>query len=810
MGMGAGETPGRIGILSRCGALAGLLLGACSSGGDGASASSAAGPVPESLGLMKLTVNGLGTAAMSSKLEMVAPAGPLRPMAVTTVPQGIDLQQVSASSVDVGTNSGGGTRYFNVVYRLRNAQFCATPGTCTAYTTPRQNLTLLAADTSSSLDGTAVSGLFRFDGSAEPASLALGIEPTHGAELNSTASGVLVQPGYESLQVYTEAEIAGIPLDSGATGLFPYGYVAHNVNSASSRGLPANPGANQWDGRLAFSFKLPLQPQAKDDPYSITLVFQVIDDSNTRVTQSVEEQNAAGDAAAGARAAALGSSDLAVLGGRVAQTAIGDPICSVRTAGTAASPTAYLVNHAAAPVLASAAGNLQFVSPSAPLFFGFCAPMATPAAGTLVVVGSQSGRLGGTIGGGSSNRLSFTPAASFHPGELVSYSLTTGLQASAGGALAQAVVGSYLTGGTVPSSGAFGAASTSTIAGTGSNPSPNARAVAVGDFNGDGKLDLALADYSHAFSILLGNGDGTFQPEITTDFTPAIDNNSQSIAVGDFNGDGKLDLVLTSPGDNSVVVMLGDGTGHFGAPASYGVSSAPAYVTVGDFNGDGKLDLATANPGDGTVSVLLGDGSGGFGAASNYTIGCSSCGSQPHGIAIGDFNGDGKLDMAVTTNTTSANVYILLGNGDGSFNINGPTNAGGINPQAIVAGDFNGDGILDLVTADYGNSSITIALGKGNGTFVGPKTTTLFAGGGTPNSLAVGDFNGDGKLDLAVVNLASSIAVLPGRGDGTFGTATTYAAGLPIQLAVGDFNGDGRLDLGFTDAPNVSVRLGQP
>ncbi len=250
--------------------------------------------------------------------------------------------------------------------------------------------------------------------------------------LDGAGTGVTVQPGYESLQVYSEDEISGITLDSGATGLLPYGYVVKNVNTPGSRMLPANPANNQFDGQLAFSFKVPLQGHAQaDDPYSIILIFQVVDDSNTRVTQSAEEQTYAGDAIATARAVALGSTDLAVLGGRVAETPIGDPICTVRTAGAAGAPTATLVDNGNNATLASTPYNLQFLADNTTLEAGFCTPMNAGGFGTMVVSGSQSGtRVSGGIytgsySGGGSNRLSFTPDAA-HPyfiGEQVSYTL---------------------------------------------------------------------------------------------------------------------------------------------------------------------------------------------------------------------------------------------------------------------------------------------------------------------------------------------------------------------------------------------------
>jgi hypothetical protein len=173
----------------------------------------------------------------------------------------------------------------------------------------------------------------------------------------------------------------------------------------------------------------------------------------------------------------------------------------------------------------------------------------------------------------------------------------------------------------------------------------------VGDFNGDGKLDLAVTNVLFSsVSVLLGNGDGTFGAATNygAGFTPL------SVAVGDFNGDGKLDLAVANASDNTVSVLLGNGTGGFGAAINYAVASGPRSVEVGDFNGDGKLDLVVANRDSNSVSVLLGNGDGTFGAATNYTVG-----ADPVSVAVGDFNGDGALDLAVP-NAFSNNVSVLL------------------------------------------------------------------------------------------------------------------------------------------------------
>jgi hypothetical protein len=328
------------------------------------------------------------------------------------------------------------------------------------------------------------------------------------------------------------------------------------------------------------------------------------------------------------------------------------------------------------------------------------------------------------------------------------------------------------------------------------------RSVAVGDFNGDGKPDLAVANSDFisgigSISVLLGNGDGTFQAAVNY----ASGSGPNSVAVGDFNGDGKLDLAVTT--SSSISVLLGNGDGTFQAAVHYAAGSGPVFVAVGDLNGDGKSDLAVANSSSNNVSVLLGDGDGTFQAAVNY-----AAGSAPRSVAVGDFNGDGKPDLAVA-NSSSNNVSVLLSNGDGTFQAAGNYAAGSA-PRSVAVGDFNGDGKPDLAVANDGSNDVSVLLGNGDGTFQAAVNYNYAAGPG-PSSVAVGDFNGDGKPDLAVTNSGynSSIGVLLGNGDGTFQAAVSYAAGsAPRSMAVGDFNGDGKPDLAVANGSGISVLLG--
>ncbi len=319
--------------------------------------------------------------------------------------------------------------------------------------------------------------------------------------------------------------------------------------------------------------------------------------------------------------------------------------------------------------------------------------------------------------------------------------------------------------------------------------------VTTGDFNGDGKLDLAVVNGFSSpgtVGVLLGNGDGTFQPLVAY----TVGDSARDLTAADFNGDGKLDLAVTNNGGGSVSILLGNGDGTFQSQTQYSTGAGPWGLTAADFNGDGKLDLAVTNDGAGTVSILLGNGDGTFQPHVDY-----GTGSNPECVAVGDFNRDGILDLA-TADKTSNSITILLGNGDGTFSPGGPLTTGPL-PRWVTVADLNGDGYLDLAeVTDYPSPpTVAIYLGNGNGTFQSPVTYPIASDG---TSVVTGDFNGDGKLDLATSDFnggsGNTVSILLGNGDGTFQPRVDYAtAAGPNQLIAGDFNGDGRLDLAVAD-----------
>jgi len=274
--------------------------------------------------------------------------------------------------------------------------------------------------------------------------------------------------------------------------------------------------------------------------------------------------------------------------------------------------------------------------------------------------------------------------------------------------------------------------------------------IVVGDFNGDGKPDLAITnEFGNSVSVLLGTGNGGFTPAPGSPIAAGNGRSPDGITVGDFNGDGKLDIAFANE-DNTVSVLLGTGNGGFtNVPGSpFTVGGGTTGVAVGDFNGDGKPDLAVTNATSNNVSVLLGTGNGSFTNAPGSPF---AVGLTPVRIAVGDFNGDSKLDLVVG-NANGNSVSVLLGTGNGSF-INAPGSPfAASNPDGIAVADFNGDGKLDLVVANaVANNTVSVLLGNGNGTFTAAPGSP-FAVGGNPQGVAAADFNGDGKPDIAVLN----------------------------------------------------------
>ena len=377
--------------------------------------------------------------------------------------------------------------------------------------------------------------------------------------------------------------------------------------------------------------------------------------------------------------------------------------------------------------------------------------------------------------------------------------------------------------------------------------------IIAADLNGDGKVDLATANYTDGTaSVLLNKGDGTFLPAtnyvaghpwapyriaaapLEPDSEPSLvvstiagtyvlvnsGNGTFKAALGyepvstgavltDLNGDGNTDLVvagsfLDSGGAEGVTILLGKGNGIFVSPTAYVAAPNLSGITIGDFNGDGIPDLAATGDDGGPLAILLGRGNGVFSPPVFYNNIASELGY----VASGDFNRDGKMDLAVVTNYTKPHprLQVLLGNGNGSFTL-GHTYTIPAGFAWLTVADFNGDGKLDIAVG--GATEVEILLGNGDGTF---KRKSVYPGS---LQVAVGDFNGDGKLDFAVANSSNSgISIYLGRGNGVFTNAANYSVPFFTDaVAVGDFNNDGKLDLVAGESPrdgggNLQMFLG--
>ena len=349
--------------------------------------------------------------------------------------------------------------------------------------------------------------------------------------------------------------------------------------------------------------------------------------------------------------------------------------------------------------------------------------------------------------------------------------------------------------------------------------------ITAGDFNGDGKLDLAVANAgSNDVTILLGLGNGSFRAPVNI----PVGNGPTSVMTADFNADGKADLAVTNGGSNTVSILLGRGDGSFQTPVDYAAGNGPSYVAAGDFNDDGKLDLAVANHDDGTVSIRMGIGNGAFGPLVHYLVS-----RNPGSLILTDFNFDGRLDVVVgignpralgpdmtygfgPADPSSGAMAVLLGYGDGTFQgaASFPTDRF---PQSVAAADFNGDGLRDLAVANGFGQNVTVLLGTGN-TFRAGSTIDIPTDAPAqlgPVSIVSGDFNGDGNADLAIANKhTGSVLVALGNGDGTFQQPVSYPGFTSANfITTADFDGDGVLDLAVASAlittqPNVAILLG--
>ncbi len=313
---------------------------------------------------------------------------------------------------------------------------------------------------------------------------------------------------------------------------------------------------------------------------------------------------------------------------------------------------------------------------------------------------------------------------------------------------------------------------------------PYPHSIATGDVNGDGNIDLAVGASSNV-SILLNNGNGTFSSK--TDYPSFGAQSGNNIVLSDFNGDGKADLAVANGSYiNYISVLINSGNGTFAPKVNYPTGTSPNGVVAVDFNGDGSTDLAVANANANSVSVLFNNGNGTFAPKVDYPTS-----AVPFSVSTGNLNGDGKADLAVA-NTSSSSVSVFFNNGNGTFAPKVDYSTGN-QPDSVTIGDVDNDGQDDLVVANYGSSTISVLINNGNGTFA-PKVDYP---ANSPRSVAIDDINGDGKNDVVLDEWwNSSLSVLINNGNGTFASLVTYSAGSgAFGIALADFNNDNISDI---------------
>ena len=320
--------------------------------------------------------------------------------------------------------------------------------------------------------------------------------------------------------------------------------------------------------------------------------------------------------------------------------------------------------------------------------------------------------------------------------------------------------------------------------------------IASGDLNMDGHTDLVAANVSNnTVSILLGNGTGGF----TAATAPGVGNQPRSVWLADLNGDGKLDLITANFNSNTVSILLGNGSGGFAAATNLSVPGFGAdYALTGDFNNDGKPDLLVAYLNSNFLSVLPGNGLGGFGAPINSPVP-----NGPQQVAIGDFNGDGKADIAVPV---ISGLSILLGKGDGGFS-SATTLPTSSTTNSVAVADFNGDGKADLASIVDNANQLRVYSGDGQGNFLLSASYAPIGGG--PDWIVADDYNADGNVDVAIANLDGTASIMLGDGLGGFNSPLVYMNGGAVSrsLTSADFNSDGRPDLAFANQGSSSVSV---
>ncbi|MGI4875287.1 MAG: FG-GAP-like repeat-containing protein [Janthinobacterium lividum] len=483
---------------------------------------------------------------------------------------------------------------------------------------------------------------------------------------------------------------------------------------------------------------------------------------------------------------------------------------------------------AQAPVVTTAAplANARAVARTSAVAVTFSQPLTAASAGALKVFSAQRGGLrtrAATPATVNGSTLSFSPTAyDFLPGETVTYTVTTAATSSGGGTLAQPRVSQFTaaTGGT--GLGVFNGSAASAV-----GTYPNR--VVTGDVDGDGDLDLVAVNYStgasnSTVSVRLNGGDATGSNTgvFSGSQNVAVGISPSDVALGDVDNDGDLDLLAVNYANGTVSVRLnggdntGSNTGVFSGTQNVSVGTSPSALTLGDVDGDGDLDLLTTNSTTSIVSVRL-NTAGTFGGNQNVAVG-----SGPTAVSLGDVDNDGDLDL-FAVNYGGSSVSVCLNGGNATGSNTGIFSAGvavavGSHPTSLALDDIDGDGDLDLLASNSSSATVSVCLNGGSGSFSNGQTLAV---GNNARGVVLGDVDADGDLDLLVANLDDNNVSLRLNGGNATGSNTGLFSGggelsagtAPLSLALGDVDGDGDLDLLTTNylaSGTVSVRLNRP
>ncbi|MFC5599379.1 FG-GAP repeat domain-containing protein [Deinococcus cellulosilyticus] len=715
---------------------------------------------------------------------------------------GIQPQSFTVASLQlkVGTTSHvdyNGYRYINTTYEIRNASSAGTPSP-----TPKTNVTFLAVDTTNTLNDTAVRILKKSDNTDANPALATQVVPAG----NITTGPALASA--QSMQVFTSDETGSLTgLPAHIQKVFGYGFVVDKVGGG--RTLDANPAVNNYQGTLTLSVKVPLQNPIANTPHILTLSMIYVEDSVTQVTESAEEQ-ALGNSGLAARVTAAGASRVNVFPGST-YNGTKRTICSVPVSNTV-SPS-YLINQenrvtTFTPNITSLASKSSAVNAT----LGYCDDVVPTLSGStpqnqLVIHAFQTGKRltsknssnAGTFSQTGQN-WTYTPTVggAFKPGEVVEVTVV-------GGTTLNSSSRRFRVAGAAEGAAGYNTPATYTEANS-------AQQVRFGDVDGDGDVDIVTGHSSTGIGVHKNNGNGTFAARV--DY--AATGTPQGIELGDIDNDGDLDVAVGNNGNCgpcTLSVLINNGSGVYtagtsltttGAGGSFG--SSTLGVNLGDFNNDGNLDLAGAS--NQYVTVWQGNGDGTFSNRQDLFIDGSATASN---IGIGDLNNDGYMDMVATTSSfNKLSVYINKADGTVGFNTRVDYNAGP-NVRGVAMGDLNKDGKLDVITGHIENTNgFTVYLGNGNGTLA--TGTTTDTAGFPHNQMTLGDINGDGNLDLIVANPTitpnTGFTYYLGTGNGTFGTGVFHALSANTRgVAVGDLNGDGKLDVAATNSSVLNIYL---